>query len=96
MGLTVRAPNVLEGQHHFSVNAEGHIIYGLGGIKGLGEGPIEDLLVAREEKPFADLFDLCGRTDPRKVNRRIEALIKSGALDELAERSVRCQHSMTP
>ena len=90
MGLTVRAPNVLEGQHHFSVNAEGHIIYGLGGIKGLGEGPIEDLLVAREEKPFADLFDLCSRTDPRKVNRRaLEALIKSGALDELgAERSV--------
>ena len=90
MGLTVRAPNVLEGQHHFSVNAEGHIIYGLGGIKGLGEGPIEDLLAAREEKPFADLFDLCSRTDPRKVNRRaLEALIKSGALDELgAERSV--------
>lgn len=77
MGLTVRAPNVLEGQHHFSVNAEGHIIYGLGGIKGLGEGPIEDLLAAREEKPFADLFDLCSRTDPRKVNRRaLEALIK--------------------
>ena len=90
MVLTVRAPNVLEGQHHFSVNAEGHIIYGLGGIKGLGEGPIEDLLAAREEKPFADLFDLCSRTDPRKVNRRaLEALIKSGALDELgAERSV--------
>ena len=50
MGLTVRAPNVLEGQHHFSVNAEGHIIYGLGGIKGLGEGPIEDLLVCPRGK----------------------------------------------
>ena len=34
---------------------------GLGGIKGLGEGPIEDLLAAREEKPFADLFDLCSQ-----------------------------------
>jgi DNA polymerase-3 subunit alpha len=89
MGLTVRAPNISEGQLHFSVNSEGHIIYGLGGIKGLGEAPIEDLLSAREEKPFADLFDLCSRTDPRKVNRRaLEALIKSGALDELgAERS---------
>ena len=33
---------------------------------------------------------MCSRTDPRKVNRRaLEALIKSGALDELgAERSV--------
>ena len=43
----------------------------------MGEGPIEDLLIARGEKPFADLFDLCSRTDPRKVNRRaLEALIK--------------------
>ncbi|MEL0152094.1 MAG: DNA polymerase III subunit alpha, partial [Halieaceae bacterium] len=66
------------------------IIYGLGGIKGLGEGPIGDLLEARGESAFTDLFDMCSRTDPRKVNRRaIEALIKSGALDELgAERSV--------
>ena len=90
MGLTVKAPNILEGKHHFSVNREGQIIYGLGGIKGLGEGPIGDLLEARGESAFTDLFDMCSRTDPRKVNRRaIEALIKSGALDELgAERSV--------
>ena len=90
MGLTVKAPNILEGKHHFSVNLEGQIVYGLGGIKGLGEGPIGDLLAARGDARFADLFDMCSRTDPRKVNRRaIEALIKSGALDELgAERSV--------
>ena len=90
MGLTVKAPNVLEGKLHFSVNTDGHIIYGLGGIKGLGEGPIDDLLEARGNSPFSDLFDLCSRTDPRKVNRRaLEALIKSGALDALsAERSV--------
>ncbi len=90
MGLMVKAPNILEGKHHFSVNREGQIIYGLGGIKGLGEGPIGDLLEARGESAFTDLFDMCSRTDPRKVNRRaIEALIKSGALDELgAERSV--------
>ena len=90
MGLLVKAPNILEGKHHFSVNREGQIIYGLGGIKGLGEGPIGDLLDARGESAFTDLFDMCSRTDPRKVNRRaLEALIKSGALDELgAERSV--------
>jgi len=90
MGLVVKAPNILEGKHHFSVNREGQIIYGLGGIKGLGEGPIGDLLEARGDSAFTDLFDMCSRTDPRKVNRRaLEALIKSGALDELgAERSV--------
>ena len=90
MGLEVKAPNILEGKHYFSVNREGQIIYGLGGIKGLGEGPIGDLLEARGDSAFTDLFDMCSRTDPRKVNRRaLEALIKSGALDELgAERSV--------
>jgi len=50
----------------------------------LGEGPISSVLAAREDGPFSSLFDLCARTDPRKVNRRaLEALIKSGALDEL-------------
>ncbi len=71
----------------FTVNAEDEIIYGLGAIKGLGEGPIESIEDARQEGGiFTDLFDFCERTDPRKVNRRaIEALIRSGALDSLGE-----------
>ena len=45
---------------------------------------IENLLAARRDGPFTDLFDFCARTDPRKVNRRaIEALIRSGAFDSL-------------
>ena len=71
----------------FTVNADDEIIYGLGAIKGLGEGPIESILSTREaDGPFTDLFDFCARTDPRKVNRKaIEALIRSGALDSLGE-----------
>ena len=84
MGLTVQAPSIQTGEYAFSVDDEGQIRYGLGAIKGLGEGPISSLLAAREDGPFKSLFDLCARTDPRKVNRRaLEALIKSGALDEL-------------
>ena len=84
MGLTVQAPSIQSGQYAFSVDNEGQIRYGLGAIKGLGEGPISSLLAARSDGPFTSLFDLCARTDPRKVNRRaLEALIKSGALDEL-------------
>lgn len=71
----------------FTVNAAGDIIYGLGAIKGLGEGPIDSILAAREQGgPFVDLFDFCARTDPRKFNRRaIEAMIRSGAMDSLKE-----------
>ena len=87
MQLTLKLPDVNEGQYMFTVNANNEIIYGLGAIKGLGEGPVENVLAAREEGgPFLDLFDFCGRTDPRKVNRRaIEALVRSGAFDSLGE-----------
>ena len=87
MKLVLKLPDVNEGQYMFTVNTQDQIIYGLGAIKGLGEGPIENMLAARDSGgPFLDLFDFCGRTDPRKVNRRaIEALVRSGAFDSLSE-----------
>lgn len=85
MGLTVKLPDVNEGEYRFTVNGRREIVYGLGAIKGLGEGPIELLLGARAgDGHFTDLFDFCARTDPRKVNRRaIEALVRAGAFDSL-------------
>jgi len=60
------------------------IRYGLGAIKGSGQNAIEEILRAREEGPFVDLFDFCNRIDRRVVNRRtIEALIRAGAFDSL-------------
>ena len=87
MQLLLKLPDVNEGQYMFTVNPQDEIIYGLGAIKGLGEGPIENLLAARDaDGPFLHLFDFCARTDPRKVNRRaIEALVRSGAFDSLGE-----------
>jgi len=87
MGLTLKLPDVNEGQYMFTVNGNNEIVYGLGAIKGLGEGPIENILNARNSgEPFTDLFDFCARTDPRKVNRRaIDALIRSGSFDSLNE-----------
>lgn len=85
MKLSLKLPDVNEGQYMFTVNAEGDIIYGLGAIKGLGEGPVENILHARQAGgPFTDLFEFCARTDPRRVNRRaLEAMIRAGALDSL-------------
>ncbi|MCZ6868474.1 MAG: DNA polymerase III subunit alpha [Gammaproteobacteria bacterium] len=86
MGQTVRPPDVNHGLYRFTVD-DGDIVYGLGAIKGLGEGPVEALVDAREaDGAFCDLFDFCERTDPRKLNKRaLEALIHAGALDCLAE-----------
>ncbi|MFL9962706.1 DNA polymerase III subunit alpha [Paraburkholderia sediminicola] len=60
------------------------IRYGLGAIKGSGQNAIEEILRAREDGPFIDIFDFCNRVDRRIVNRRtIEALIRAGAFDTL-------------
>ncbi|NRA42958.1 MAG: DNA polymerase III subunit alpha, partial [Pseudomonadales bacterium] len=87
MQLSLMHPDVNTGDYMFTVDADNHIIYGLGAIKGLGEGPVEAIIDARTDGPFSDLFDFCRRIDLRKMNRRaIEALIKSGAFDGLSER----------
>jgi DNA polymerase III subunit alpha len=60
------------------------IRYGLGAIRGTGEGAIEQIIQARANGPFIDLFDFCLRLDRRVVNRRtMEALIRAGAFDSL-------------
>ena len=86
MGLAVNPPDVNQGGLKFTVNAEGAVVYGLGALRGLGEGPISAILEAREHGPFTDLFDFCRRVDGSRVNKRaIEALIKAGAFDGLGE-----------
>ncbi len=60
------------------------IRYGLGAIRGTGEGAIEQIIQARANGPFKDLFDFCSRLDRRVVNRRtMEALIRAGAFDSI-------------
>lgn len=85
MGLTVIPPDVNTGRYRFSVNEDGHIVYGIGAVKGVGEGPIEAILDARDrDGSFRDLFDFCNRVDIKKLNKRVmEKLILSGAMDRL-------------
>ncbi|WP_429238236.1 DNA polymerase III subunit alpha [Aeromonas veronii] len=85
MGLTVIPPDVNTGRYRFSVNEDGHIVYGIGAVKGVGEGPIDAILNARDQDgPFRDLFDFCNRVDIKKLNKRVmEKLILSGAMDRL-------------
>jgi len=83
--LPVVPPDVNHSRHHFGVTAEGAILYGLGAIKGVGEGAIESIVNEREAHGhYHDLFDFCARIDSKRVNRRVlEALIRCGAFDRL-------------
>ena len=85
MKLKVLPPDINSGLYRFNVDETGAIVYGIGAIKGVGEGPIENIIEARNKGGhFKDLFDFCARIDLKKVNKRvIEKLIQAGALDRL-------------
>ncbi len=85
MGLALKAPSINHSDYKFTVEDPRTIRFGLGAIKGVGEGAVENIIESRTAKgAFVDLFDLCHRIDPKRVNRRVlEPLICAGATDEL-------------
>jgi DNA polymerase III subunit alpha len=84
-GLVLHAPDVNKGVYRFEPVSDKEIQYGLGAIKGTGQGAIEAIVKARSENgPFTSLFNFCARVDRQRINKRVvEALIKAGAFDAL-------------
>tara|TARA_X000001388_G_scaffold21376_1_gene14341 strand:+ start:8999 stop:12532 length:3534 start_codon:yes stop_codon:yes gene_type:complete len=85
MKLRIKVPDVNVSEYKFTVDDAGDVVYGLGAIKGVGEGPVETIVETRKAGGrFNDLFDFCARVDLKRINKRVmEALIRSGALDRL-------------
>jgi DNA polymerase-3 subunit alpha len=85
IGLRVRPPDANHSLYEFAVGGERTIRYGLGAVRGVGRGAVEELLAQRNAHgPYKTIEDLCRRLDLQKVNRRVlEALIRSGSLDGL-------------
>lgn len=81
--IKILPPDVNESEEEFSVHQAGAIRFGMGGIKSVGEGAVQEIVRARSEGgPFKDLVDFCNRVSMRIVNKRvIEHLIRSGAMD---------------
>jgi DNA polymerase III alpha subunit len=58
------------------------IRFGLGGIKGVGQGAVRQIEKEREQGPYADMVDFIERTSSDQLNKRmVECLIKAGAFD---------------
>ncbi len=84
MGVDVLGPDVNESQYKFSVNEKGQIRFGLGAIKGIGEGPSEAITKIREEGKFATIYEFFERIPSSQINKRVvESLVIAGAFDEL-------------
>lgn len=80
--INVLGPDVNESKIAFAVNARGDIRFGLSSIKGIGDGPSQDILDARGSEPFADIYDFVVRVNARSINKKtMEALVYSGAFD---------------
>ncbi len=81
-GIKVLSPDVNSSVSHFSAVGEA-IRFGLAGIRGVGEGVVDSIIVERTANgPFKNLHDFVDRVDLRQCNRKtIEALIKAGAFD---------------
>jgi DNA polymerase-3 subunit alpha len=94
-GVSFEAPDINQGVWRFEPVSDKVVRYGLGAVKGTGQGAIEAIVAAREGRganegsgggPFRSLFDFCARVDRKAVNKRaVEALVKAGAFDKLHE-----------
>lgn len=83
-GLTVKPPHVNFSDYYFGAHGD-EIYFGLGAIKGVGEGAVLAIIEARDqlpEKKFSSLDEFFNTIDVRRVNKKvIECLIKAGAFE---------------
>jgi DNA polymerase-3 subunit alpha len=81
LGITTQPPTINKSDIMFSV-VDNNLLFGLQGIKNVGETALVTILQERDKRPFVDLLDFCTRVDLRTVNKRVlENLIAAGAFD---------------
>lgn len=87
MKINVKGPNVNESELNFAVNKQGDILFGLGGVKGVGQSAVEAIVSEREKNgPFRGIYDFMERVDLSACNRKaIESLAYAGAFDVLGD-----------
>ncbi|MEL7586760.1 MAG: DNA polymerase III subunit alpha [Prolixibacteraceae bacterium] len=82
MKINVLGPDVNESFLKFTVNRKGDVRFGMAAVKGVGAGAVTDIIKARENGAFKDIFDFAARVNLQSVNKKnMEALAMSGAFD---------------
>ncbi|MBR2063896.1 MAG: DNA polymerase III subunit alpha, partial [Bacteroidales bacterium] len=81
-GIKVLNPDINESDARFTVNKQGEIRFGLGGIKGFGDNIVRAILADREENGlFADIYDFVERMSGTVNRKAFESLLHAGAFD---------------
>ena len=85
LGITVHPPSINRSKEEFTVLSDKEILYGLKSITSVGESVCEAILSSRAA-PYKNLYDFMRRVDVQLLNKGVlEALLESGAFDELVE-----------
>ena len=84
MGIRVLPPDVNESAEHFAPAGE-DVRYGLAAVRNVGEGAVQQIILARNEKgPFESFRDFCEKVEPNVLHKKIlESLILAGAFDSV-------------
>jgi DNA polymerase III subunit alpha len=86
IGIEVKGPDINESKMNFSITNNSYIRFGLSALKGVGEGPVEEIMLERKKGPFKDVFDLVKRVSLRAVNKKcLDSLALSGGLDSFGQ-----------
>ena len=81
-GIKVLNPDINESDSKFTVNKQGQIRFGLGGIKGFGDNIVKAILAEREENGiFPDIYNFVERMSGIVNRKAFESLLHSGAFD---------------
>jgi DNA polymerase-3 subunit alpha len=81
-GIKVINPDINESDSKFTVNKNGEIRFGLGGIKGFGDNIVRAIIADREENGlYADIFDFVERMAGTVNRKAFESLLHAGAFD---------------
>lgn len=87
MGIPVLGPDVNESISDFSANKKGELRFGLSALKGVGEGPVEEILREREKGgAYENIYDFVRRLSTTAINKKVvESLAYGGAFDSFED-----------
>lgn len=83
MKVTVLGPDINESEIDFIVNNKSQIRFGLSALKGIGEGPVQEILAERSSNgPFLNFADMIKRLNSKNFNKKVvESCVFGGAFD---------------
>ena len=87
MRIAVLGPDVNESNLKFTVNKKGAVRFGMGAVKGVGEGAVEAIVTERKKNgPYKNIFDFVQRVNLTACNKKnIENLALAGGFDNFTE-----------